>query len=168
MIPKPRYLLGQVVAYAFFASLIAGFSGAPAYHQRPPEDAVVKLSLTHPGQRLAACRQRSKEELAKLPPNMRAKQDCQRGRHAVSVAMDIDSQPAFRLTAKPSGLASDGTARFYDRRDVPAGLHHIAVRMVDSGRTEGSDHAAETDVTLAEGQVFVVDFDEETGQFAFK
>jgi hypothetical protein len=160
---NPRHLPGQIIALAAFAGFVGYFSHAPAYQHRPPEVAVVKLSLTHPGQRLADCHRRTPEELARLAPNMRAKMDCPRGRHSVSIALEVDGRPLYAVTANPAGITSDGAARIYERFDIPAGPHRFVVRMND-----GLEHRAEHLATLVPQQVFVVGFDEEDGHFSFR
>jgi hypothetical protein len=45
-----------------------------------PEEALIKLSFVHHGQRVAECRPYTADELAKLAPNMRAPLKCGRER----------------------------------------------------------------------------------------
>ncbi|MBI2235465.1 MAG: hypothetical protein HYU60_00660 [Magnetospirillum sp.] len=165
---KSRYIVGQVLAYSAFAAMVAYFSEAPKYVHHAPGNALVKLSVTHAGQRVGECHQRSAEELAKLAPNMRAKQACGRERSSVTLEMDIDGKPAFSQTAKPAGLSGDGRSRFYSSREVPAGEHRIQVRMRDSGRASGFDYEVVTVVDLAARQVFVIDFDDENKKIIFQ
>lgn len=165
---KPRHIAGQAVAYAAFALMIAYFASNPVYRQHDPSKALLKLSLTHAGQKVGECKERSAEELAKLPPNMRAKTACGRERSPVTLEMDIDGVKVFSQTAKPAGLSGDGRSRFYDSREIPAGRHVITARMRDGGDPNVFDQVAEVTVELAPRQVFVVDFDEENGKFEFK
>ncbi len=155
--------IGQGVLYALFAALIAVFSGWPPYRHLEPDQALVKLSFSHHGQRLAECRTRSAEELAKLPPNMRAAQSCPRERAPVGVEIDIDGRTAWRHVAPPAGLRRDGASAVYHRFVVPAGEHRIAVRVKDSPGDRPFDHQREAQVTLAPAQVLVIDFDGERG-----
>ena len=74
-----RYL-AQAALYLPFMVLIGYFSSQPAFEQLGGNEALIRLSLTHAAQRVAECRQRTPEELAKLPPNMRAPLDCKRER----------------------------------------------------------------------------------------
>jgi hypothetical protein len=57
---------------------IGYFATSPKYRQIPDDVALIKLSISHLGDR--ECRKRTPEELAKLPPNMRAPMDCPRER----------------------------------------------------------------------------------------
>lgn len=165
---KPQHIAGQVLAYTLFAVMVSYFSSSPPYVQHSPDNALIKLSLTHAGQRMGECHERSAAELAKLPPNMRAKQSCGRERNAVTLEMDIDGKTVFHQVAKPAGLSGDGRSRFYDSREIPAGRHILRARMRDGSNTDGFDQDAHVEVVLAPRQVFVVDFDEENKKFSFE
>jgi hypothetical protein len=165
---KPQHIAGQILAYTAFAAMIGYFAASPAYVHHSPDHALLKLSLTHAGQRVGECHERSPEEMAKLPPNMRAKQSCGRERNAVTLEMDVDGTVVFHQTAKPAGLSADGRSRFYDSREIPAGRHILRARMRDGNTADGFDQDAQVEVVLAPRQVFVVDFDEENGKFSFE
>ena len=81
---------GQAIAYAVFAVVIGLFSAWPGYGYTHPDEAQVKLSLSHPGQRVVECRKRTREELAELAPNMRAQFACTRERWPVRVELEMD------------------------------------------------------------------------------
>jgi hypothetical protein len=51
---------------------------------------------------------------------------------------------------------------------VPAGPHAVAVRLRDTPRSEGFDHAKSADVVLAAAQNFVIDFRPEDNGFVFR
>ncbi|CAA7624735.1 hypothetical protein [Magnetospirillum sp. SS-4] len=165
---KPQHIAGQALAYTAFAVVIAYFSASPSYIHHPPDAALLKLSLTHAGQRVDDCKERTAEELAKVAPNMRTKQSCGRERNAVTLEMDIDGKPVYRHTAKPAGLSGDGRSRFYDSREIPAGRHVIRARMRDGNNPDVFDYDSEIVVDLKPRQVFVVDFDEEDKKLSFK
>ena len=67
------------------------------------DQALLKLSFTHAGQLVQECRRRTPEELAKLPPNMRAPLDCARERSPVTCELALDGQLLAQRIA-PSGL----------------------------------------------------------------
>ena len=165
-LPAPvRYAL-QALAYAAFAAVIGYFSTAPAYRQLADDEAVVKLSFSHSAQLKQVCRERSDAELAKLAPNMRAKLDCPRERAVVSVELDMDDQPLYRIATPPSGLSKDGPATVYRRFTVPAGRHQFRARLAD-GPDGKFIHRHEASIDLAPGQVLVVDFPSGSGGFVF-
>lgn len=159
----PLAIAGQVLLYGVFALVIGLFSHWPPYHHLAPDEALVKLSFTHSAKHVAECRQLSKEELAKLPPNMRAPTKCDRERAPVVVEVDIDGRPAMRHVARPSGLSRDGASAVYQRLVVGAGTHRIAVRLKDSAGATGFDYHREQEVKLVPGQILVIDFDAEKG-----
>ena len=154
-----RSWLGQAVLYALFALFIGTFSRWPLYKHLPPDVALIKLSLVHSGRPVGDCRQRSAEELAKMPPNMRVATSCPRERSAVIVEVDIDGERAVRTEAAPSGLSKDGSSAIYARLSVPAGERLIDVRMRDDVRSKGFDYRLKRRVTLVPAQVLVIDFD---------
>lgn len=161
-----RSVLLQVPVYAAFAAFIGYFSAAPAYHPLGPDEAVLKLSFTHAGERKEPCRQRSAEELAKLAPNMRAQQDCPRERSDIRVEIEMDGRVIHAITERPSGLRHDLPSVVYRRLTVPAGKHTFRARMADSA--DGAfRHQAEKSVDLAPGKVLVIDFDAGRGGFLF-
>jgi hypothetical protein len=159
---KWRAWLGQGVLYALFALFIGVFSHWPSYQALPPGQAVLKVSFIHHGQRVAPCRPYTAEELAKLPPNMRAPLKCERERAPVHIEVDVDGATVYRHVAQPAGLSRDGASTVYHRLAVPAGEHRIAVRMKD-GTGAGFEHTREATLRLKEAQVLVIDFDPQKG-----
>ena len=91
---KPVAIIGQIVLYGAFAAFIGYFSTNPIYRQIPDDVALVKLSMSHLGSR--ECRKRSAEELAKLPPNMRAPLDCPRGRSDTRIVLELATSRSTR------------------------------------------------------------------------
>ena len=153
--------IGQGLLYAAFAAVIGVFSQWPSYQHLAPDKALVKLSFSHQGELLGECVEQSLEELAKLPPNMRAPTRCPRERSPVTVEIDIDGTLAHKQIAQPSGLSSDGASAVYHRLEVPAGNHRVGVRLKDNARSAGFDYTLEQDVTLAPAEILVIDFDSE-------
>jgi hypothetical protein len=155
--------VGQAVLYALFALFIGVFSRWPTYHHLGPDQALIKLSFTHTGKPVGDCRPLSADELAKLPPNMRAPMKCPRERSPVTVEVDIGGVPAMRRVLAPSGLSRDGASAVYQRLQVAAGEQRIAVRLNDDARQAGFTHQRDETVTLAPAQILVIDFDAEQG-----
>jgi hypothetical protein len=159
----PGAWVGQVALYALFALVIGAFSRWPVYHPLAADQALIKLSFSHTGKPVSECRKQTPEELAKLPPNMRAPMVCPRERSPVTVQVDLGGQPVVRRVAPPSGLSRDGASSVYLRLPVPAGEQRIAVRLNDDARQAGFTHQREAVVTLAPAQILVIDFDAEKG-----
>ena len=160
---KPISWMGQALLYGLFALIIGYFSNSPPYRHLPADQALIKLSFSHEGKLVSACRQRSPEELAKLAPNMRAPMDCPRGRSPVTVEIDLDGTPVYRHVAKPSGLSNDGASTVYHRFPVQSGEHRLAVRLNDDARKPGFNYRREETVSLKPGKVLVIDFNQEAG-----
>ncbi|HSN31076.1 MAG TPA: hypothetical protein VLU41_00190 [Ideonella sp.] len=163
MMKRTAVWAGQAVLYALFALALGVFSHWPSYQHLAADQALIKVSFVHPGQRVAECRRRTAEELAKLPPNMRAPMQCGRERAPVRIEVELDGRPAFAAVARPSGLSKDGPSAVYQRLVVPAGTHRLVVRFKDSAGTGGFDQVREADVKLEPAQVLVIDYDASKG-----
>ncbi len=159
MTEKLKLWIGQILLYAALAGVIGVFSRWPVYQHLAPDQAVIKLSLVHQAQLLGECVQQTPEELARLPPNMRAPSRCPRERSPLTVEVDVDGVLAHRQIASASGLSSDGPAAIYRRIEVDAGVHRIAVRLKDNARTDGFDYTLEREIELVPAEILVIDFD---------
>jgi hypothetical protein len=155
--------IGQGVLYGAFALFIGVFSNWPRYQALPADQALVKVSFIHHGQRVAECRPYTAEELAKLSPNMRAPMKCERERSPVTIELDLDGATVYRQVAVPSGLSRDGASTVYHRIAVPAGEHRIAVRLKDSATARTFTYTRDATLTLKPAQVLVIDFDADKG-----
>ena len=160
--------LGQAALYAAFAGVLALFSAWPGYRYTVPGEAQVKLSLSHPGERVEACHKRTREELAKLPPNMRAKMECSRERWPVAIELTLDGQVVFAGEATAAGLRHDGASSFYEKFHVPAGAHTLSVRLNDAGPESGFTQELTQDVVLVPAQNLVIGFREDGSGFYLK
>ncbi len=154
---------GQVLLYGLFALFIGVFSGWPVYRPLLADQAVLKVSFIHHGQRVADCRPFSADELAKLAPNMRTPMKCERERSAVTIEVDLDGVTVYRQVAAPSGLSRDGPSSVYHRLQVPAGAHRIAVRLKDKAAPGPFKYIRDAQVDLKPAQILVIDFDPEKG-----
>ncbi|MBL8395411.1 MAG: hypothetical protein JNK99_11805 [Candidatus Accumulibacter sp.] len=163
---KPTAIVGQVILYGAFAAFIGYFATSPKYRQIPDDVALIKLSISHLGER--ECRKRSPEELAKMPPNMRAPMDCPRERSDIRLEVDLDGQPVFHTVMHPTGLYKDGVSTVYKRFEVKAGDHRVTVRMNDNLVKPGFNFVKEEAIKLKPGQVMVIDFNPDKGGLFFK
>ncbi len=162
-----RYPL-QVLNYTLFMLLVWYFSAAPPYTQLQPDQAVITVAFAHAGERVGECRKLSQEELARLPPNMRAPLDCPRERSPVSVQLLLDGKLLLEEVARAPGLYSDLGVDIYRTAKVPVGKHTLAVQMNDNVRVEGPTYTHEETVSLEPAQLLVVNFNSETGKFFIK
>lgn len=158
-------LLAGSLATCLIAVGAAWFSAHPTVRVLAEDSALVKLSFSHGGQR--NCRQRTEEELAKLPPNMRRSEICDRKRQPLYVELEIDGDIVFARLLPPSGIAGDGAARVYERFVLPAGQHEFSIRMREKPGDGPFEFSAARTVTLAPAQSFAIDFRPDAGEFVF-
>ena len=163
---KPDAIIGQVILYVAFAAFIGYFATSPKYRQIPDDVSLIKLSISHLGDR--ECRKRTPEELQKLPPNMRAPMDCPRERSDINLEVDIAGQPAFRTVMHPTGLYKDGVSTVYKRFELKAGTYKLGVKMNDNLVKPGFNFVKEEQVTLKPAQVMVIDFNPDKGGLFFR
>ncbi|CAK0758650.1 conserved hypothetical protein [Gammaproteobacteria bacterium] len=156
---------GQGLVYLVFMGSIGYCSNAPSFTHLGPGQAVIKFGFHHYGQFQSECHRRSAEELAHLPPNMRATLDCPRARAPVTVELDLDETPLYRGVQQPSGLHHDGVSYLYQRFTVPASTHRLRMRLNDRLDETGFRYVLEREVTLAPAQVLVINFRPEKGGF---
>jgi len=159
---------GQAVLYALFAAFIGYFATQPRYRQLGSDEALLRLSFTHPGQIIANCRERSAEELAKMPANMREAQDCPRERSPVHVRVELDGAPLYDEVFSPAGLRRDGAAAGYRRLAISAGEHQLKVEFNDDARINGFNYEHSQTVHPVPGQVVLIDFSAERGGIQIK
>jgi hypothetical protein len=157
-------LLGGIVSVALSTGT-AVLSSWPKWQSVADDAGLIRLSFTHSGGRI--CRDRTPEELAALPPNMRSAQVCERRRAPVRVEMDIDGEPVVATELPPSGLAGSGPSRAYKRLVLPAGSYEIVLRMRDDPLRAEFTHEHSRQVTLEPGQNLAIDFRSATGEFVF-
>ncbi|MBC6941665.1 MAG: hypothetical protein DWB45_02940 [Xanthomonadales bacterium] len=155
--------IGQLLLYGLFALAIGVFSNWPPYHPLGADQALLKLSVSHVGKPVGECRKLSQAELDKLPPNMRFPEQCPRERAPLTMSVELDGVSVLDRVAPPTGLSKDGAASIYERLVIPAGSHHLEVRLNDDVRAGAPTYTRSADVTLAPGQVLVVDFDPTQG-----
>jgi len=162
-----RYVL-QIFNYSIFMIIVWYFSVAPAYQHIAPDQALIALSFGHAGQPVEECRQRTPEELAELPPNMRNPIICPRERSPIEVELFLDEQPLFTETFQPQGLSGDWGVDVYRQFKVLSGQYHLKIRLKDSVRVKDFNYVHEADVVLKPAQLLVIDFQPEKGGFVIQ
>lgn len=161
---KRHLLLGGLVTLAVCA-VAAVLSMRPAWQSVPEDAGLLRLSFAHSGPRI--CRDRTAEELAALPPNMRAAQVCERRRAPVRVELELDGSPVLARDLAPSGLAGSGPSRIYERFVLPAGTYVVELRLRDDPTVEGFTHSVRREITMTPGQNLAIDFRGATDEFLF-
>jgi hypothetical protein len=166
--PGPGRLISQFMLYGLFAAVIGILSNAPSHTHFQPDMALIKLSFSHPAKRKGECRRLTREEIARLAPNMRRTRDCPRERLPVLVELILDGELLHRESLPPTGLWSDGASSIYRRFPVATGRHRLVARLRDSARVTGYDYEHVADIDLAPARNFVVDFRAEAGGFVLR
>jgi len=166
---KPLQYMGQGLFYALFFGVIGYFSTWPTYTYLQPDETLIKLSFGHAGQLKEACRERTPEELAKLPMYQRKVTTIcpSRERADVVVELEMDGKQLYHVVMPPNGFARSGTSNIYRRISVKAGVHTLKARLKDHIGDEFNFVHEET-VKLAPGRIMVIDFKAATGGFIFK
>lgn len=166
---KPLQYIGQGLFYALFMGVIGYFSTSPSYTHLPPDEALIKLSFSHAGQHIGACRERTPEELAKLPMYQRKVTTiCPRERVDVVVDLEMDGKPLYHAVLQPGGLSRSSISSIYRRIPVKAGTYTLKASLNDNGG-DHFDYVHEEKVDLAPGRIMLIDFQEGTGGgFIFK
>ncbi|MBI1887323.1 MAG: hypothetical protein HYS19_02980 [Nitrosomonadales bacterium] len=166
---KPLQYMGQGLFYALFFGVIGYFSTWPTYTYLQPDETLIKLSFGHAGQLKEACRERTPEELAKLPMYQRKVTTIcpSRERADVVVELEMDGKQLYHVVLPPTGFAHSGTSNIYRRIPVKAGVHTLKARLKDHIGEEFNFMHEET-VHLVPGRIMVIDFKSATGGFIFK
>lgn len=164
---SPLRILAQLLLYVPFMALIGTFATTPRFEVIAPDQALVRISLIHAAERKQKCRERTPEELARLPPNMRAALDCPRERAPLAVELEIDGAVVFSRSVPPAGLKRDGAASLYHRLPLAAGRHRVVARLRD--RADGPfNYVREETLELAPGGMLLIDFAAAKGGFDFR
>jgi hypothetical protein len=162
-LPRPvRYAL-QAVLYAAFAVVVGYFSTSPPYRLLGDDEGLLRLSILHPGKPVGDCRQRTPEELAKMPPQMRTPLDCPRERSPVAVRVELDGRAVIDESFAPAGLNRDGASAGYRRMPIAAGRHSLRVRLNDDARRSDFPFERTAELEVKPGQIVLIDFNPAQG-----
>ena len=154
---------GQLVACALFALVIGVFANWPDYRLLGDDQALLRLSFSHPGKVSTDCRRRTPEELARMQPQMRTPLDCQRERSPVQVRVVLDDQVLVDQVYAPAGLSRDGASSGYWCTPIAAGTHRLAVSLRDDVRPGAPLYERSASVDVKPGQVVLIDFKPDQG-----
>ena len=158
----------QALCYALLAVVLGALSAWPEYRYQSEAVAIVKLSLSHPAERVEPCVTLTPREVAELAPNMRQAQRCGRERLPLTVELDIDGETLARIEAQPSGLWNDGPASVYRSFEVPPGTHTMTARLRDTARADGWDYSTTAEVLFEAERYTTVTFAADSGGFVIR
>ncbi len=130
----------------------------------PPSDgSTLVLSFKHPGAVEQRCRDRTPEELQKLPAHMRQKQVCERRRVWVRMRGYVDGVRVVDGRYEPRGLWDDGNSLAIERVPVSPGEHVVRVELGDTSDEGAWNHVDERRLAFAPHTSHVVTFDKVDG-----
>jgi len=158
---KPIRYLGQAVMYALFFLPLAYFSHAPSHRYVEEGMAVLKVAVRHAGEVIGECTSITGESHGMRPSSMtQAVEICPRERSPLQLELIVDGETLYSAQVPPSGLHNDGISSMYQRFEIPAGAHHLQIKMNDDVNVEGYNWQLQQDVDLQPAQVMVASFKE--------
>jgi hypothetical protein len=160
---KPLRFLLQAFNYSLFMGLVWFFSNSPSVSLIGEDEAKITIAFAHAGQLREPCRMLSQEELNKLAPNMRKLDDCPRERSPVVIEAELDGVSIYSASLPPPGLFGDGGVDVFYSAKIPAGEHHLDMKMNDSVRIDGFNHQFTRLVTVEPAQILLIAFDSKNG-----
>ena len=131
----PLYrMLGAALAIALMAVIVWGSSASLTVHGST--DGLLRLAWSARPERIEKCRQRTEEELARLPQHMRQPLACEGTTAEYRLQVRVDGALAAERLVRGGGLRRDRRLYVFDEVTLRAGVDTtIAVRLdrVDPG-----------------------------------
>jgi hypothetical protein len=155
-----RYL-GQALLYAVFFVLLAYLTHMPIHRHLAEGMAVLKIAVRHPGAIVGECTSVSGAGQGMRPSAMQQNTEiCPRERSPLQLELILDGETLYLATVPATGLHKDGISSMYQQFSVPAGSHHLQIRMNDDVTADGYTWQFEQDIELQPAQVVVASFKE--------
>jgi hypothetical protein len=125
----PLYrVLGAILAIALMAVIVWASSAALTVHGST--DGLLRLAWSARPERIEKCRQRTEEELTRLPQHMRQPLACEGTTAEYRLQVRIDGALAAERLVRGGGLRRDRRLYVYDEVPLRAGVDStIAVRL---------------------------------------
>ncbi len=166
--PSVPRVAGFVVLLAGVSWGLGAFSAYPL-SLSPPDTAVLKIAFKHVAAFERAGRERSREEIEKLPQHMRPPERARTGRRVDTILrVELDGRPLLEKTYRPGGFRHDGPTFAYEELPVLPGRHRLVATLTDAGvEAEGDERRRgwqlEQEVEIPPGRVLLLDLSEEAG-----
>jgi len=123
------------LAAAVLAVIVAGGVGIVSdlgYASPRVEGSELIVTFKHPGRIEENCRERTPEELARIPVHMRQARVCDRERASVRMRVKMDDRVLVEKAYAPKGIWHDGNSVAVETIPVAPGAHAIEVEVGDS------------------------------------
>jgi hypothetical protein len=157
-VPDSLRYLGQAFLYSLFFLPLVYFTSAPAHRHQADAMATLKVAVRHAGKVVGECTALSGAEVDNLPANMKRMEICPRERSALQLELIVDGEQLYRSSVPASGIHNDGMSSMYKRFTLPAGRHHLQLRMNDDQSVEGATWQLDETIDMAPAQVVVASF----------
>jgi ferredoxin len=154
------------LAATVLGAIIAGVLGLGSdlvYATPRVEGSELVVSFKHPGNVGENCRDRSEEELAKLPMHMRQGRVCDRLRASVRLRVDLDGARIVDAVLAPKGIWGDGNSVAIERVPVEPGPHSVRVAIGDTADVDEWSYSEEKTLDFDTSNRRVVTFDRIVG-----
>jgi hypothetical protein len=155
-----RRYLGQALLFALFFVPLAYLTHAPVHRHLDEDLAVLKIAIRHAGQVVGECTAIAVADRPDRAANMQRVEICPRERSPLQLELILDGDTLYRAEVPASGLHNDGVSSMYRRFSIPAGAHHLQLRMNDDAAVDGYTWQLEQDIQLQPAQVVVASFKE--------
>ncbi len=157
---KAVHYLAQALLYALFFVPLAYITHLPTYHHMDEDMAVLKVAIRHPGEIIGECTSVVAGEGHGMRPAamQQVTEICPRERSPLQLELILDGETLYRATVPATGLHSDGISSMYQQFTVPAGSHHLQMRMNDDVAVDGYTWKFAQDIQLQPAQVMVASF----------
>jgi hypothetical protein len=172
--PEGRALVRGLAGGAVALALVAGVALASRVEiGAPPRGAELRLALRAARARVEICRERSADELARLPAHLRAAEDCDELAIDYRLTVDIDRVRRLDRTVSHRGVRHTRPLAVEEDLEVSPGRHRVGAHFtpvrpaeLEASRDEGDETATAADARLlaafdalpAAGLVEEVDF----------
>lgn len=134
---SPWRLAGIAVAVA--AAFGLRWSTVYPWRMADNDHARVRLSWSARPERVEQCRRLSDDELAKLPPHMRLRTQCEGGFARYLLTLSVDERVVSRDTLRGGGLRHDRPIHVFGEVDIAAGARHLHVEVTRLDSATSSD-----------------------------
>ncbi len=150
---------GPVAGFALLFG-VALASGVPM--GREAKGGLLRLSWRLPGQVEKTCRERSAEELARLPIHMRTTQECARRALSYRLVLEIDGKRLREATIAPGGLHQDSPLYVEESLSLREGTYSVLTRFEPIGAADGRKLQFQGDVSVRDGAVSLIHLSPDT------